>query len=197
MLIKYGLATKLRDHQIVTSVLIAVSIFVFLFVQKPDLLKIELDNISKRSVKQTQIEDTLYLEYCLSRVLDRKKCLFSKPFFQLKEIKKNIGKDYNLLLNDMGQDFKQSEHYLDFHQKLKLKKRSVIKLITYVDYTSHQKETLRLVSTAHKKLNIYSSFNSSITAMIVSVFFKFKSHPSRLEYFIAFTFWPICRKTDW
>ena len=63
----------------------------------------------------------LYLEYCIRRVVDRKKCLFTKPFFKLKRKKQEIensDKNFHVILNDMGVLYKQSEHFLSFYKKL-------------------------------------------------------------------------------
>ncbi len=81
------------------------------------------------------IQSKLYLEFCLSRVVERENCLFSKPFFKLRRdnfvFEKSRTKNIEVLLEGMGEKFSATKHYEQFFQKLHRADKSVKELPSY------------------------------------------------------------------
>lgn len=109
----------------------------------------------------------LYLEYCIRRVVDRNKCLFSKPFFKLKK-RKRATKNSEVILNDMGRKFLQSEHYLSFYQKLLFETEEIKKLDSYPDFLIEKKKIYGKIQEIHKKYQKVSTFNKNILSVLRS-----------------------------
>jgi membrane associated rhomboid family serine protease len=166
-----GLNTKLKDKQWVTIALILVSSFVFLFIQNSTQLNAEMKEVHKDNM-ETKIVSKLYLEYCLRRVVDRKHCVFSKPFFHLKRKKRILDKraegDFSEVLVDMGSDYHGTKHYLEFYKSLMDKSQKIKNLPSYPEFLKERNEHLAKAHRIHQKYNVLSIGNSSFFISILA-----------------------------
>ncbi|MDP7319783.1 MAG: hypothetical protein QF441_04205 [Bacteriovoracaceae bacterium] len=143
--------------------------------------------------KNAKIISKLYLEYCLSRVVDRGKCIFSKPFFLLKQKNRNYDKSkqhLDDLLADMGKEFKQKEHYEQFYIKLINKEKEIVLLPSYKEYQNYQKEVLQKLHARFSDFKLASKYNYDVLSLLNSLFLPSHAFQTVWSIFLLFLFSP-------
>lgn len=172
MVFPIGLGTKLKSHQWGTIVLILVSIIVFLFIQGFSQLNIEMKTIHKNNM-ESKIVSKLYLEYCIQRVVDRKHCIFSKPFFHLKHKKRVLDKraegNFSEVIEDMGNEYQGTKHYMEFYKSLMENSEKINSLPSYSQFLSDQSKHLEKAHKIHKEFNVLSIGNSNFLVYILAI----------------------------
>ncbi|MFT6632977.1 MAG: membrane associated rhomboid family serine protease [Bacteriovoracaceae bacterium] len=172
MIFPIGLGTRLKNRQWGTIVLILVSVIVFLFIQSFSQLNIEIKKIHKNNM-ETKIVSKLYLEYCIQRVVDRKHCIFSKPFFHLKHKKRVLDKraegNFSEVIEDMGNEYQGTKHYMEFYQSLMANSEKINSLPSYREFLDEQTKHLKQAHKIHKEFNALSIGNSSIFVYILAM----------------------------
>lgn len=115
----------------------------------------------------------IYLEYCISHVVDRDKCLFTKSFFLLKNKKGGLGKthqDFSNTLDDLGDSDKATDRFYSFYQKLLVEDSELKKLSTYPEFIEFKNKTYAEIKKIHQQYNKFSSLNPSLISILKSFF---------------------------
>lgn len=164
----YHFKEKILKIDRVIAIFIILWIFGFLFIPNLKLYQNELANLEKIKLHSPVISK-LYLEYCISRIVDRKKCIFSKPFFMLKN-RIRYKDNFKLVLNDMGKEFRQTEHFLMFYNNL-TKIEDVLKgLPSYELYENADKKSRDKIFGLQRKFSLLAKNSISIRSFFLSLF---------------------------
>ena len=117
--------------------------------------------------RNSPIVNRLYFEYCVQRVLDRDKCLFSKPFFRLKRTNKKG--EQSKLLSDMGETYKQTKHFFNFYEKLNFNETELKKLPSFKKYLKQEVDLKKQIKIFYQQ----ESYSSAFTPQLSLYFFSF------------------------
>lgn len=173
MLLPLGLGIQFKKHQWVSYALVLLCISAFLFSPRPSSINKKIAAVFSESA-ESKIVGKLYLEYCISRVTDRKKCLFSKPFFQLKrrkgEYERSKKTNFKKVLDDMGSAYQETPHYLKFYQKLFNDDLGVRKLPSFSEYKDVQNTFFQQATEIYKANHLLSKMNNTMFVNFIAIF---------------------------
>lgn len=176
MLFPIGLSTRLKMKQWFSLGLGLVSIILFVCIQDSKNLDKEIRQLHKSSM-ESKVVSKLYLEYCIRRVVDRKHCIFSKPFFHLKQKKRILDKqergDFSEVIQDMGENYQGTKHYVEFYKKLMGTDSEIKKLPSFNEFEKEQEKLLLKAKEIHKRFLVLSHGNNNLIAIVFSILFSF------------------------
>lgn len=121
----------------------------------------------------SEIIGKLYLEYCIIKVPDRNKCIFTTPFIKLKKMRKEFYQvNFAPVQKKMGDGYLSTQHYLDFFRKV-LEHHEDIKLLeSYSEFVEIEKGFEGKRESFYENENIFS-----------------KDHLDFVSYLNSFTFY--------